>query len=98
MRTRAAPQPRQTVARWRITSLHLSAGSSYDPDLAGDIPAPVRHQVVEIPPFQPVVIKHQLQRLVCPCCCTVITPVLPEGHGDNTSKESTPVLSAAALS
>jgi hypothetical protein len=47
--------------------------------LAGDDPAPVRHQVVEIPPIVPVVIEHQLHRLVCPCCRTVTTAVLPEG-------------------
>jgi transposase len=38
--------------------------------LQGEDPAPLRHQVIEIPPIKPVVIEHRLHRLVCPCCST----------------------------
>ena len=45
--------------------------------LSGDDPAPLRHQVIEIPPITPVVIKHRLHRLVCPCCSTSTCATLP---------------------
>jgi transposase len=38
--------------------------------LRGEDPAPLRHQVIEIPPITPQVIEHRLHRLVCPCCST----------------------------
>jgi hypothetical protein len=39
--------------------------------------APLRHQVIEIPPISPVVIEHRLHRLVCPCCSTSTYATLP---------------------
>ena len=45
--------------------------------LQGEDPAPVRHQVIEIPPITPVVIEHRLHRLVCPCCSTSTCATLP---------------------
>ncbi|MBD2548327.1 IS66 family transposase [Microcystis elabens FACHB-917] len=45
--------------------------------LHGEDPAPVRHQVIEIPPITPVVIEHRLHRLVCPCCSTSTCAPLP---------------------
>ena len=38
--------------------------------LHGVDPAPLRHQVIEIPPITPLVIEHLPHRLVCPCCST----------------------------
>ena len=45
--------------------------------LQGEDPAPLRHQVIEIPPITPVVIEHRLHRLVCPCCSTSTCASLP---------------------
>lgn len=45
--------------------------------LRGEDPAPLRHQVIEIPPITPVVIEHRLHRLVCPCCSTSTCATLP---------------------
>ena len=36
--------------------------------LAGDDPTPWRHQVIEIPPLQPVVTEYQWHQLACPAC------------------------------
>ena len=36
--------------------------------LWGDDPLPFRHQVIEIPPIQPVVTEYQWHHLVCPNC------------------------------
>jgi len=45
--------------------------------LQGEDPAPLRHQVIEIPPITPVVIEHRLHRLVCPCCSTSTCATVP---------------------
>jgi hypothetical protein len=49
--------------------------------LQGEDPAPLRHQVIEIPPITPVVIEHRLHRLVCPCCSTSTCATLPADVG-----------------
>ncbi len=45
--------------------------------LHGEDPAPLRHQIIEIPPITPLVIEHRLHRLVCPCCSTSTRATLP---------------------
>jgi transposase len=45
--------------------------------LAGSDPAPLRHQVVEIPPIRPHVSEYRRHRLACPRCGTVTCPALP---------------------
>jgi transposase len=45
--------------------------------LAGDDPAPLRHQVVEIPPVRPHVTEYRRHRLTCVNCGRVVCPVLP---------------------
>jgi len=45
--------------------------------LEGEDPAPLRHQVIEIPLITPLVIEHRLHRLVCPCCSTSTRATLP---------------------
>lgn len=45
--------------------------------LAGDDPAPLRHQVVEIPPIRPHVTEYRRHRLSCPRCGRVTCPPLP---------------------
>src|SRR4029450_1606109 len=49
--------------------------------LSGDDPTPFRHQVMEIPPIQPVVTEYQLHQPVRPACgahTATIRPVVPE--------------------
>jgi len=45
--------------------------------LAGEDPAPLRHQVVEIPPVRPHVTEYRRHRLACPRCGRVTCPALP---------------------
>ncbi|QDV36212.1 IS66 family transposase [Tautonia plasticadhaerens] len=47
--------------------------------LAGDDPEPIRHQVAEVPPIQPVVDEYRLHRLKCPRCRTTTCAKLPPG-------------------
>jgi transposase len=48
-------------------------------DLQGDDPEPLRHQVAEVPPIQPVVDEYRLHRLRCPRCGTSTCAALPPG-------------------
>ena len=48
-------------------------------DLHGDDPEPIRHQVAEVPPVQPVVDEYRLHRLKCPRCRTSTCAALPPG-------------------
>src|SRR5512135_2220021 len=48
-------------------------------DLHGDDPEPLRHQVAEVPPVQPVVDEYRLHRLRCPRCRTVTCATVPPG-------------------
>src|SRR3954470_11202320 len=45
--------------------------------LAGTDPAPLRHQVAELPVVRPDVVEYQLQRLTCPRCHTSTCGRLP---------------------
>jgi transposase len=47
--------------------------------LGGSDPQPLRHQVIELPPIQPLVTEYQLHRLVCPRCGTSTCATLPAG-------------------
>lgn len=51
--------------------------------LLGDDPQPLRHQVAELPPIEPVVDEYRLHRLECPQCGTITCGQLPAGvpHG-----------------
>ncbi len=52
--------------------------------LAGDDPAPLRHQVWELPEIKPQVIEYQRHRLACACCgettCAPLPPGVPAGQ------------------
>jgi transposase len=52
--------------------------------LFGDDPAPFRHQVIEIPPIQPVVTEYQWHQLVCPDCGTPTRAPWPAGVPSGT--------------
>jgi transposase len=45
--------------------------------LSGRDPAPLRHQVAELPVVRPDVVEYQLHRLTCPCCHTSTCGTLP---------------------
>lgn len=51
--------------------------------LCGHDPAPLRHQVWELPPIEPQVSEYQLHRLPCPCgatTCAALPPGVPQGQ------------------
>jgi transposase len=51
--------------------------------LTGNDPAPLRHQVAELPVVQPDIVEYQLHRLTCPCCHASTCGTLPpevKGH------------------
>ena len=47
--------------------------------LGGEAPAPLQHQVIEFTPITPLMIEHQLHRLVSSCCSTSTCATLPAG-------------------
>jgi transposase len=58
--------------------------------LEGNDPAPIRHQVIEIPPVRPHVTEYRRHRLSCPRCGRVTGPALPAeargGYGSRVGK------------
>jgi transposase len=52
--------------------------------LWGDDPTPFRHQVIEIPPIQPMVTEYQWHQLVCPDCGETTRAPWPEGVPSGT--------------
>lgn len=52
--------------------------------LVGSDPAPLRHQVWELPEIKPLVTEYQRHRLTCPACgeisCGQLPPGVPEGQ------------------
>ncbi len=52
--------------------------------LTGDDPKPWRHQVIEIPPIEPVVTEYQWHQLVCAACGEVSRAPWPEGVPSGT--------------
>src|SRR5918992_6121685 len=52
--------------------------------LWGDDPLPFRHQVIEIPPIQPVVTEYQWHHLVCPNCGERTRAPWPKGVPSGT--------------
>lgn len=47
--------------------------------LSGSDPAPLRHQVWELPEIRPHVTEYQRHRLTCPCCSATTCAALPQG-------------------
>lgn len=50
-----------------------------DAALLGDDPEPLRHQVAELPPIEPVVTEYRLHRLICEECGEKTCRQLPTG-------------------
>ena len=52
--------------------------------LSGSDPAPLRHQVWELPEIKPLVTEHRQHRLTCACCgintCAELPPGVPRGQ------------------
>jgi transposase len=52
-------------------------------ELPGDDPAPLIHQVAELPKIEPIVDEYRLHRLTCPACgettCGTLPPGVPTG-------------------
>src|SRR5204863_2223927 len=48
-------------------------------ELRGDDPAPLIHQVAELPRIEPIVDEYRLHRLACPDCGETTCGTLPEG-------------------
>jgi transposase len=51
--------------------------------LGGHDPAPLRHQVWDLPEIQPLITEFQLHRLPCPCgatTCAALPPGVPQGQ------------------
>jgi hypothetical protein len=46
--------------------------------LSGKDPNPYRHQIVEIPPIEPIVVEHRLHQLTCAKCGTQTRAILPQ--------------------
>ncbi|WP_027269210.1 IS66 family transposase [Leptolyngbya sp. PCC 6406] len=58
--------------------------------LSGNDPAPYRHQIVELPPIEPIVIEHRLHALDCEHCGKTTRSKLPAevhqgGYGERLS-------------
>src|SRR2546427_8865515 len=52
--------------------------------VSGDEPTPFRHQVMEMPPSQPVVTAYQWHQLVCPACGETTRAAWPAGVPSGT--------------
>jgi transposase len=52
--------------------------------LLGDDPSPFRHQVIEMPPIQPVITEYQWHQLVCPACGKTTRAPWPNGVPSGT--------------
>jgi transposase len=63
----------------RTESLKPTACRRCGSKLSGDDPAPLRHQVWELPEIKPQVTEYQRQRLTCPCCGETTCAALPPG-------------------
>jgi transposase len=52
--------------------------------LSGDDPTPFRHQVIEIPPIEPVITEYQWHQLTCPDCGETTRAPWPAGVPSGT--------------
>lgn len=57
---------------------HPKVCSGCGESLSGEDDNPYRHQIVEIPPIEPIVIEHRLHQVTCLECGTSTRAVLPE--------------------
>src|SRR5262245_40331429 len=74
--TRPLLPPDQCDAVIRLSPSHCRRCGR---ELSGQDPAPLRHQVWELPQIKPQVIEYQRQRLACACCGETTCAELPAG-------------------
>lgn len=60
-----------------VQSLRPSQCRKCQRRLTGNDPAPLRHQVIELPIIKPIVTEYQRHRLICECCGTQTCAPLP---------------------
>jgi hypothetical protein len=65
---------------------HPATSDCCGENLSGEDTNPYRHQIVEIPPIEPVVVEHRLHQLTCSKCgtqtrATLPSDVNPSGYG-----------------
>jgi transposase len=63
----------------QVVTLRPSACRRCGAALVGHDPAPLRHQVWELPEIKPLVTEYQRHRLACPCCGETTCAALPAG-------------------
>ncbi len=94
--------PNTCVPCCRPTSANRSSGVCRPPagrcgrGLTGSDPQPLRHQVWELPDFQPSVTEYQQHRLVCACGCSSCGPLpagVPSGQAGLPDSSPSPVYS-----
>ena len=68
----------------QIVPLKPEQCQSCQAPLSGDDPAPFRHQVIEIPPIQPVITEYQWHQLVCLACGETTRAPWPAGVPSGT--------------
>jgi transposase len=61
-----------------VVEHHPTVCSGCGESLTGVDENPYRHQIVEIPPIEPIVIEHRLHQLTCSQCGTQTRATLPE--------------------
>jgi len=61
-----------------VHDYHPTTCRSCGESLNGEDTNPYRHQIVEIPPIEPIVIEHRLHQLTCGRCATETRATLPQ--------------------
>ncbi len=56
---------------------HPTACGSCGEILSGEDDFPYRHQIVDLPPIEPIVVEHRLHQLICRQCGTSTRATLP---------------------
>ncbi|NER01047.1 MAG: IS66 family transposase, partial [Cyanothece sp. SIO2G6] len=95
MRSQKSP-PRQlrklkpSEACDQVEELRPSVCSACGSPLSGSDARPHRHQAIELPPIEPVVIEYRLHQLSCPSCghqtrASLPAGVSPSGYGERLS-------------
>ena len=74
LRSLVPPQKVRTITDCRPTDCRRCGHA-----LVGDDPAPLVHQVAELPKIEPLVDEYRLHRLACPNCGVTTCRRLPEG-------------------
>jgi len=67
-----------------VVALKPDQCRGYHAPLWGDNPASFRHQVIEIPPIQPMVTEYQWHQLACPACGETTRASWPAGVPSGT--------------